>query len=225
MFLALGWTDWVGPQQHAFKFAAAQAAVATSNPNGITAAPDAAPDASQSATQNEKYAWPLAFHLLLVGPLLAAALIDIDSHRLPRQLITWPAAAGILIAMFSPSVQAFPLFRSHPTPSDSISLTPLATSFVGMLAAVVIRLATQRSLGVPRAREMGLWNCTLALYAVGAFLGWQAVLLVGVLAILWSFVRELPPWKTALFHVPPTAVAFLATLIWCLTERHLLAGA
>jgi leader peptidase (prepilin peptidase) / N-methyltransferase len=224
MFLALGWTDWVRPQQATMSVIADQAIVQNAAQNRVGEGPGNVPEAVSSASATEIYTWPLAYHLLLVCPLLAAALIDIDGNRLPRQLITWPAAAGILIAMFWPPVQVFPLFRPPPAAADSINLSPLATSFAGMLAAVVIRLAIQRFLSVTRAREMGLWNCTLALYAVGAFLGWQAVLLIAGLAIAWSFIRELPAWKTALIHIPPTAVAFMATLIWCLTERHLIAG-
>ncbi len=223
MFLGLGWTDWVHPQQHALEIAAAEAVVQQAA-NGAADVPGNPPEAATPTPKTEEFVWPLAYHLLLMCALLAAALIDADGNRLPRQLITWPAAGGILIAMFWPTVQVFSLFRSNPNGADGLSFAPLATSFVGMLTAAVIRIAVQRFFGVVRARELGLWNCTLALYAVGAFLGWQAVLLMAGLAIAWTMVGQLRPLKTALVHVPPTAVAFIATLIWCLTERHLLSG-
>jgi hypothetical protein len=126
--------------------------------------------------------------------------------------------------MFWPAVQAFPLVHSHQVVREGMSLIALLTSFVGMLSAVVLRLAIQRFLGVVRARETGLWNCTLALYAVGAFLGWQAVVAIGGAAILWSFIRAAPPLKTAMFHVRPTAVVFAAALTWCIAEGWLFAG-
>jgi leader peptidase (prepilin peptidase) / N-methyltransferase len=223
MFLGLGWTDWVRPQQHAMGIAAVEAAQKAAA-NGAVDAGGNAPEAAVSIVKTEEFIWPLVYHLLLLCALLAAALIDADGERLPRQLITWPAGCGILIAMFWPTVQAFSLFRSNSAPEDGISLAALATSFVGMLTAVVIRIAVQRFYGVARARELGLWNCTLALYAVGAFLGWQAVLLVAVLAIAWAMIGQLRPLKMSLVHVPPTAVAFMATLVWCLTERHLSGG-
>jgi leader peptidase (prepilin peptidase) / N-methyltransferase len=224
IFLGLGWTDWVRPQQHALKVAAAEAAVQKVPANGAADADGNPPEATTPALKTEEFVWPLGYHLSLLCVLLAAALIDADGERMPRQLITWPAAVGILIAMFWPAVQVFSLFRFNSNATDGISFVPLANSFVGMLTAVVIRIAVQRFFGVARARELGLWNCTLALYAVGAFLGWQAVLLVAVLAIVWTTVGQLRPLKTALVHVPPTAVVFFATLIWCLTERHLLSG-
>ncbi len=65
----------------------------------------------------EQYLARLLYHLLLLCPLLAAALIDADGHRLPRRLITWPAATGILLAFGLPTVQALSLnFADHTAP-------------------------------------------------------------------------------------------------------------
>ena len=227
IFLSLGWTDWVRPQQRAWEAeeaAAVQAAVQQNTPNGADATAGGALNRVEPELNTALFAWRLIFHLLLLCPLLAAALIDADGQRLPRRLITWPAGGGILIAMFWPAVQAFALWSSHPAAPERESLSALATSFVGMLTAVVLRLAIQRFLGVIRAREMGLWNCTLALYAVGAFLGWQAVLAIGGAAMVWSFIRQAPQLKDALMHIRPTAVAFIATLGWCFAEGWLVAG-
>jgi leader peptidase (prepilin peptidase) / N-methyltransferase len=213
MFLAVGWNDWVRPQQIASAMAAAQPAqqVAAKSPEEIAQAPETG-----------LYVWRTAYHLLLLCSLLAATLIDADCQRVPRRLITWPAGAGILIAMFWPAVQIFPLVRAEPGQSGWINLAALATSFIGMLAAFVLQLAVLRYRGVIRAREAGLLNCTLALTAVGAFLGWQAVLLTGGFALVWAFYRGIPQLKPALLHVRPTAVLFIGTLVWCLSEHQLL---
>jgi leader peptidase (prepilin peptidase)/N-methyltransferase len=223
MFVAVGYADMVLPMQRADQLAAAQ--VAAANAGAVAGADQMkVPAAENQQLETSDYAWPVAFHLLLLCVLLAGVMIDVDGQRLPRQLITWPAAVGILLAIFRPTVQVFPLVRVQPAVTEGFSLFPLATSFVGMLTVVVIRLATQRFVGVARARELGLWNCTLALYAVGAFLGWQAVLVVSVFAILWSLVGRLAPLQMVAMQVRPTAVVFLATLVWCLTERQLLSG-
>jgi prepilin signal peptidase PulO-like enzyme (type II secretory pathway) len=226
MFLALGWSDWVQPQRQAKEVAAAQAeARATAQIEGGPAnfAAEGERNSPETEINLEEYLWPLGFHLLLLCPLLAAMLIDFDDQRLPRQLITWPAAVGMLLAMFWPAVQVFPLLRAQRA-AEGFSFYPFATSFIGLMSATFVRIGTQNIFGVARAREMGLSNCMLALYGVGAFLGWQAVLLVSVLSIVWSLLRETPLLKGALFYIRPTAVLFLATLIWCLTERHLNAG-
>ncbi|HEY2882177.1 MAG TPA: prepilin peptidase [Pirellulales bacterium] len=224
VFLALGWNDWVRPQQLAIRASVEQAAARDFAPNAAATAADPAQVVETAAPTTEQFIWRLVYHLLLVCLLFTATLIDDDGNRLPRRLITGPAGLGILIAVFWPSVQAFPLFRAQAAAAEGISLLALATSFVGMLTAVVLRVATQRFLGVARAQEMGLWNCTLALYAVGAFLGWQAVLIVGVFAIVWAFIVKLPALKVVSVHVRPTAVAFLATLVWSLTERNLISS-
>ncbi len=110
----------------------------------------------------------------MLCPLLAAALIDADGQKLPRRLITWPAAAGILLAFGIPAVQAVPLNFADHSASELASLWALANSAVGLIAAVSVRLIMLRLIGYQRPRELGLLSATLALYAVGAFLGWQA---------------------------------------------------
>ncbi len=123
----------------------------------------------------DRYLVRYGYHLILLCPLLAAALVDFDGQKLPRRLITWPAAAGILVAFAVPPVQDLSLdFRSHAS-TGTASLWALITSLAGLILAVLIRLGTFNALGYQRPRELGLLSATLALYAVGAFLGWQAV--------------------------------------------------
>ncbi|HTQ37833.1 MAG TPA: prepilin peptidase [Pirellulales bacterium] len=219
MFLALGWIDWAGPQQRALEadeVAAVQAAV--------QAAPHIAPtDLSHGKLAALPYAARFTYHLLLLCVLFCAALIDIDGQLLPRRLITWPAGVGILLAMFWPTVQAFPLWHSLPAAPEWISFRALATSFVGMLMAVIMRLAVLDHMGLKRPREMGLLNSTLALYAVGAFLGWQAVLVIGGLANTWSLAKPSAPTKNVLARIQPTAVVYFGALVWCLVEGPLAA--
>jgi leader peptidase (prepilin peptidase) / N-methyltransferase len=213
MFLAVGWTDWVRPQQIAGAIVATQPAQHVDSK---------LPEVAPQTPDNELYIWRTVHHLLLLCSLLAATLIDADLQRVPRQLITWPAGGGILIAMFWPAVQAFPLIRAEPAQTGWMNLAALATSFVGMLAAFILQMMVLRFRGAIRARDAGLLSCTLALTAVGAFLGWQAVLLTGGFALVWAFLREVPALKAALANVRPLAVVFLGVLIWCLSEQHLL---
>ena len=86
IFLTFCWIDVVAPMQIAFE--AALAAMFNNQPE---------PD-----PHTEQYLAQLLYHLLLLCPLLTAALIDADGHRLPRRLITWPAAIGILLAFGMP---------------------------------------------------------------------------------------------------------------------------
>lgn len=229
MFLTLGWTDWARPQQLAWE-AADTAAIqaARQKSNRAADAQDSSPSeataskATEAGGQTAQFVWQYVFHLLLLCPLLAALLIDVDGNNLPRRLITWPAAGGILIAMFWPQVQAFPLWHASAS-EEWISIRALATAFVGMLTAVVMRLAILNQMGLQRPRELGLWNSTLALYAVGAFLGWQAVLVIGGAANIWSLIKPAAPAKRVMARIQPTAIVFFGSLLWCLVEQPLAA--
>ena len=208
MFLAVGWTDWVRPEQLAIE---AQTAAIVANPTQNVAPPDVLDDQLR-----------FVFHLILLCTLLAAALIEFDGARIVRQLITWPSAVGMLLAIGWPAVQALPLVGSADSTTIAARLLALATSFVGMLAAMAIRLAVVRFFGLNRMRENGLWNATLAIYAAGAFLGWQATLVIGFCAVGWALIRQLPRLKNGLDRVGPTMIVFLATLAWCLAEGLIL---
>jgi leader peptidase (prepilin peptidase) / N-methyltransferase len=210
MFVAIGWTDWVRPETQAI---AVQNALIPAKP---------AVELPPLDFQIERLRF--AFHLILLCTLLAAALIAFDVSRIMRQLVTWPSAVGMLIAIGWPLVQGLPIAHSPDPESFHARLIAFATSFVGMAVAVVIRLVVFRFFGLARARETGLVDASLAIYAVGAFLGWQAALAIGLIAVGWAAVSQLPRLKSRLGYVRPTIVVFAATLVWCLVEG-LLAGA
>src|SRR5262249_20037144 len=162
-----------------------------------------------------------AYHLVLLCALLAAALIDFDGQKLPRRLATWPAGLGILWAMYWPAVQTLPLVRGQGLATWQASVIALATAFVGMLAAVILRLGIFRFMRAVRPREIGLWNASLALYAVGAFLGYPAVVIIGAATVTWAVTTQDPSRNTKLTIVKPTTLVFLLALAWCLFERTL----
>jgi leader peptidase (prepilin peptidase) / N-methyltransferase len=204
LFLAVGWVDWIRPQGLAI--------------NAQTAAVGANPTQDLPPLDLLICQLRFVFQLILLSTLLAAALIDFDRARMVRQLITWPSAVGMLLAIGWPAVQALPLVRTADPSALGARFLAFGTSFVGLLTAMGIRLVVFRYLGLNRARETGLWNATLAIYAVGAFLGWQATLLIGLSAVAWPFVSRLPRLKGSLGRISATLIVFLATLAWCLAE-------
>jgi leader peptidase (prepilin peptidase)/N-methyltransferase len=207
MFLAIGWTDWVRPETQAI---AAQNAIVLAKP---------AVELPPLDFQIERLRF--AFHSILLCTLLAAALTAFDGSRIMRQLVTWPSAVGMLIAIGWPLVQALPIAHSSDSESFQARLIAFATSFVGMVAAVVIRFAVFRFFGLARARETGLVDASLAIYAIGAFLGWQATLAVGILTIGWGLVSRAASGNHRFGHFGPTMLVFLAALVWCLAESFI----
>jgi leader peptidase (prepilin peptidase)/N-methyltransferase len=207
IFLTFCWIDVIVPMQSALE--AALAAMFAGQP--------------EPEPHTEQCLALLLFHLLLLCPLLSAALIDADGHRLPRRLITWPAAAGILLAFGMPSVQAVSVNFANHSASDLASLWALAASLVGLIAAVGMRLGIISLLGPPRLNETGLANATLALYAIGAFLGWQAVWAVGLAAGAWALAAQSPALKQVFQRLQPMAIVLAVTLFWCALEHSLAA--
>jgi hypothetical protein len=96
-----------------------------------------------------------------------------------------------------------------------------ATSFLGMLAAVILRLGIFRAMRAVRPREIGLWNASLALYAVGAFLGITAVVILGGASVTWAITTQDPARRTKVGVLKPTSLVFLLALAWCLFDRPL----
>lgn len=215
IFVALAYTDVVAPYSAALEKAQLTAEAGPKQPRAAHAE-----QVAESVPSDQFFAI-YAYHLVLLCALLAAALIDFDGQKLPRQSITWPAAAGILWAVYWPAVQALPLAGSADSEGWLARLIAFAMSIVGMLAAVALRLGIFRFMRAARPRELGLWNATLALYAVGAFLGFPAVIVIGGATLAWAFTTQDPSRKMKLGLIKPTALVFALTLAWCLAERHL----
>lgn len=215
IFAALAYTDVIAPYSAALHKAQLAAEAEPAQPRA-----DRVDDIAQSIPSDRLFA-TYAYHLVLICALFAAALIDFDGQKLPRRLITWPSGVGILWAVYWPAVQALPLAGSADSEGWQARLIALATSIVGMLAAVVLRLGIFRFMRAARPRELGLWNATLALYAVGAFLGFQAVIVIGGAALIWALTTQDPSRKMKLALIKPTALVFALTLAWCLLEHHL----
>jgi prepilin signal peptidase PulO-like enzyme (type II secretory pathway) len=215
IFVALAYTAVVAPYSAALRKTQVAAEAAPPQPRGAQAE-----EASPSIPTDRFFA-TYAYHLVLLCALLAAALIDFDGQKLPRRLITWPSGVGILWAVYWPAVQALPLAGSADAEGWLARLIAFATCVVGMLAAVVLRLGIFRFMRAARPRELGLWNATLALYAVGAFLGFPAVIVIGGAALIWALTTQDPSRKMKLALIKPTALVFALTLAWCLLEHHL----
>jgi leader peptidase (prepilin peptidase)/N-methyltransferase len=215
IFVALAYTDVVTPYSVALRKGQETAEAAPLEPRAAQAEQVAA------SVPADQFFATYAYHLALLCTLLAAALIDFDQQKLPRRLVTWPSGLGMLWAMYWPAVQALPLASSADPEGWSARLIALATSIVGMLAAVVLRLGIFRFMRAARPRELGLWNATLALYAVGAFLGFPAVIIIGGATLTWALMTQGPSRKTKLALLKPTALVFVLALAWCLAEHHL----
>ena len=139
----------------------------------------------------------LAYHLALISLLIAATAIDFDCYSIPDQITLPGVLLGIGGAFAIGELQichlwvdwhhAIPHLRGPAIPAwydVHRSWHGLAWSFAGMVTGAAVtwlaRLVSSRVLG---QEAMGLGDVTL-MAMIGSFLGWQAVLLVFLLAPL-----------------------------------------
>lgn len=158
----------------------------------------------------------LAYHLLLISTLIAAAGIEYDGHRAPVRLIVPALVAGLLAPVVWPHL--------HPVPAwQGLLGGPLAglgDATAGLVAGAVLSLAAWPAVG----RERGL-GFLLASVCTGLFLGWQAAVVVVAATVTVHLLLGLLGrlWRGRLIHLPTTWLA-AATLVWILAWRPIVAA-
>jgi leader peptidase (prepilin peptidase)/N-methyltransferase len=149
----------------------------------------------------------VAYHLLILSTLLAAALIEYDGQRLPARLF-WPA---ILVGLGAP------ILWPHLHPVPAIGGVPgmaggLVDGAAGLAIGLLLGLAACLIIG-PRDRR----GLPLGLAVVGLFLGWQAVAVLALgVSVVHAVVEALRPWWPSLTRTSPGFWLLLATTAWIL---------
>jgi leader peptidase (prepilin peptidase)/N-methyltransferase len=153
-----------------------------------------------------------AYHLLLLCTLLPAALIELDRLASPWRLFGPALTVGLLGPLFAPHL--------HPVPAWP-DLSGPGGVFVGSAIGIAAGLAAGSVflLGAAGHQRRG---ALLGSAAVGLFFGWQAAVIVVLVAavcfLLGALAAALLPTSN---RVPPTAWLMLASLIWITIWRPL----
>ena len=186
------------------------------------------------------------YHLWLLDTLLCAALIQRDGLRVPRRLIWAALAIAVGVAALSPTVQprfarVMPL--DWPTnPRLDATAEAIAGAVIGLLCGWVFAVAgcerqtalAKQTSATAKIVQSGaqdgvtagpnLWTAS----CLGAFLGWQAPVLGGLLAtIAWlapGYVRKPRENETAAKNtLQPVwgwdAALFVAAVGWLIVSR------
>ena len=165
-----------------------------------------------SPLSNLQLAGIVAWHLLFVSTLTAAALIEFDGQRPPVRLFGPAAAVGILAPAIWPHL--------HPVPVawglDGVLAGP-ADSLAGLAAGLLAGLAVAYLAGpLQRRGLLGVSACT------GLYLGWQAAVVLAVAAALMDLVtRPLRRVLPALGRIPATTWLVVGSLVWILWWNRL----
>ncbi len=170
------------------------------------------------------------YHLLLLGTLLCAVLIEYDGNRAPRSLYLPALLVGLAAPLFWPWLRPVAMW-THLPKATSGTLDGLAGLAAGALTGGVGLYIW--SIGARRERASRKKNSSkrvgsapsptsifFSLICVGVFLGWQAVLVIAavtaiVRAFVWLIVR-LAARRPAPALCGPTIILGLTTLVWIL---------
>ena len=151
-------------------------------------------------------ALPLLHAVLLYG-LLASSMIDIDHFLIPDRFTLGGIVAGVAAALACPAL----LGKVHRW--DAFNASLLGAFVGGFLLWLVVKLGSKAL----KKEAMGLGDVKL-LAAIGAFLGWEAVLfVVAVSSVIGSLfgaamlLRKRQVWGSRLPYGPFLS---LAALLW-----------
>jgi leader peptidase (prepilin peptidase)/N-methyltransferase len=155
-------------------------------------------------------AW-YCFHLLLIGTLICAALIEFDGYVPPKRLILTPLVLGLAMLVPWPHLQ--PL-------GDLVAINGLVAGFVGMLTAVILGAAPWLTWVTinGKARFAYATAAVGELVLIGGFLGDHAVISIGLESMVLYLVIQLAARKwPAAGHFGWAGPLTLVTLVWVLT--------
>ncbi|MEN6458623.1 MAG: prepilin peptidase [Thermoguttaceae bacterium] len=167
-------------------------------------------------------------HVVLLCPLLCAALIEYDRQRPPLRLFTFALVLGLAMPLLWPGVR--PVDVSWPWPA-SRALPPWLIGVLGGLVGLSVgallgatvwgRWSTCPAGREPAACQTPRTGLAFGLLCVGAFLGWQATVLLaaatGLVALLLLAFQLVWPR----LRVPGVAVLMALTLAWILFGEQL----
>ncbi|NLX98739.1 MAG: prepilin peptidase [Rhodopirellula sp.] len=159
----------------------------------------------------QRLAGIVAWHLLLLSTLLAAAFIEYDGNSIPWRL-AWPAfAVGLIAPVAWPFLHPVPAWPTWPG-----LLAGVVDGIVGFVAGLVLGLCIGRT----AAGHIG--GIGLGPACVGLFLGWQAaVILAGSATLAYLATRGLGKFVPSCGRFPFHGWLALGSLAWIVCWRAL----
>ena len=151
-----------------------------------------------------------AYHLFLLCSLICAAFMEFDGHRLTWRVVLPAFVVGL----------AAPILWTHLRPTSAIlsgvpTLAGFVDGLVGLAAGMGFGYATGTASSLWRRNANAPRHLAIALGWVGAFLGWQAVIVLGLAAtmgyLLVAFVSRSMP---ALGRIGPIGCLAPCALLW-----------
>lgn len=174
------------------------------------------------------------YHISLLSILVVATMIRLGGHALPSRLMAWSIGIGLLPPLLLPGLRPVPFqwplsdwANSFPLPRGPIDGIAglIAGAFFGILLALAERSLSPGEASAPDQADgaANTWwtaprrEMVFATELVGAFLGWQAVVLVALTAAvarLGASVLSRVASRAIAPNLLPFSLATLATLLF-----------
>jgi leader peptidase (prepilin peptidase)/N-methyltransferase len=149
----------------------------------------------------------LLYHLFLLCVLFTGSMIEFDGNLPPVKMYVWTIMLGLVFPL-----QWTILRPMKAWPDEPVFLAGGIEGLIGLAAGGTLGYIAWR---IQRSKQPG--GLPFGLACVGVFLGWQAVLPVGVLAaILGVLAATIIPHKRKERLIPTSAWLWALTLLWIL---------
>lgn len=157
----------------------------------------------------------VGYHMLLLGTLIVAALIEHDRHRIPRRLLAFTLVCGIGLPLAWSALRPVPLALELPAGLyDQPALRGLAEGLAGIGTAALMGCLAWPAIAQVRLRRWA-GAVVLAMATIGAFLGWQAVCGIVVIATACDLLAALAALVLpAVGRVGWSTWLAIATAVW-----------
>lgn len=155
--------------------------------------------------------------VVLVSLVLVLSLIDLDTMRLPNELVGLLFVAGVVLAAIAQFTGA-PLMPLVPAAANGILAQPLAVALIGVFAGAGVSLGiAQVYSSVRGAQGFGMGDVKL-LGAIGVYLGLYVIMVLFVASLVgavWGVAsKQVASLRSRVPFGPFIALATVVVLAW-----------
>jgi leader peptidase (prepilin peptidase)/N-methyltransferase len=149
----------------------------------------------------------VVYHLILLSVLMCGAMMEFDRNRPPVRMYHVTILLGLIFPLQWTLLRPMKAWPDEPT-----FMAGGIDGLIGLAVGGTLGYFAQKIQGAHRPRGM-----PLGLACVGVFLGWQAVLPVGILAAILAVVAAtVIPGKRQAWLLPASVWLWILTFFWIL---------
>lgn len=129
------------------------------------------------------------YHCFMFASLLVFTLMAIDNNRVPRKLLVFCFVVGLVAALLFPSLVLIPALPGETRTTNTVSAS-LLHSVAGSICGMIIGASLSRLLNRSQLSLATRNSIIASMSLIGMMVGWQAILSVAVIFLLFSLIRK-----------------------------------